>query len=207
MQFMKDQDRIKQTWYTADLHLGHTNILRPEFDGRPFKDINHHDESIIANLHEVIKPWDDVYYLGDIAFRKDKDELDILVGRLPGNKYFIKGNHDHRDIRKLFAKHGEYLGEQATVKITYELGTQLIVLNHFPMRSWHNSHHGTSWHLYGHHHGDLAPFEHGKWGKSMDVGINTNKYYPYNTLQIHSYIAHIPPKDLMGDHHKSKAVA
>lgn len=48
------------------------------------------------------------------------------------------------------------------------------------MRSWNRSHHG-SWHLYGHEHGSLERYVH---GKSMDVGCNIHEYMPLEFNQI-----------------------
>ena len=48
------------------------------------------------------------------------------------------------------------------------------------MRVWNASHHG-SWHLYGHSHGSL---ENNPNGKSMDVFIGNNNYYPYEISDI-----------------------
>src|SRR5688572_14302488 len=152
----------KNTWFTADLHFGHRGILA--YDPRPFDTIEQHDETIISNLQSVIKPWDDFYFLGDFCFKGKKHEIETYLLQIPGNKFFIRGNHDHTDSRKLFAKHTTYLGEQALIKV----GSQEIVLNHYPMRSWNKSHHGQSWHLYGHHHGGLDP-QVADWGRSMDV--------------------------------------
>lgn len=52
------------------------------------------------------------------------------------------------------------------------------MLSHYAMRVWNKSHH-QSIHLYGHSHGTLPGF-----GRSMDVGVDTNNLYPYHLDEI-----------------------
>ena len=58
------------------------------------------------------------------------------------------------------------------------LDKQAIVLCHYCMRVWPKSHYG-SWQLFGHSHGGLPGV-----GKQMDVGVDTNSYYPYSLGEI-----------------------
>jgi calcineurin-like phosphoesterase family protein len=190
----------KKYWFTSDLHLGHKNIL--SYDPRPFSSIEEHDAAILGNLQALVKPWDDLYILGDFGFSKE-DALIAYFLQLPNcNRYFIKGNHDRSKLHcKLYAKYGTYLGEQKRIKIKED--GQEIVLNHFPMRSWDKSHHNTTFHLYGHHHGGLSP-EFSNWGKSMDVGINTNFYFPYEYQQIKTLLNGKEIKDIQSEDHQHK---
>lgn len=154
-------------YFSSDWHLQHRNILK--YDKRPFKTIDEMDEAIIKNVRTLLKPGDNLYYLGDFAMMANVNKIEGFLKTLAysgANLFFIKGNHDgHKDTVKLYKKYGNYLGEQTTVTIN----SQQIILNHYAMRVWRNSHHG-SWHLYGHSHDSL---EHIPWGKSMDVGITT----------------------------------
>ena len=59
--------------FTADLHFGHTNILKHQ-PNRPF-------------AQEVD------YILGDLTFFKSEDARHLLE-KLPGQKFLIQGNHD-----------------------------------------------------------------------------------------------------------------
>src|SRR5690606_10093180 len=115
---------------------------------------------------------DDFYFLGDFCFGKNTEEY---LKRLNGNKFFIKGNHDKKHTIKLYYKYGTYLGEQGKIKID----DKDIILNHYAMRIWNRSHHGT-FQLYGHSHGSLPPI-----GRQMDVGIMLNNYYPFNYEDIY----------------------
>lgn len=193
-------DAVKKIWFTSDLHLGHKNIL--SYDPRPFNSIEEHDSTILANLQTVVDVYDDLYILGDFGFA-NKDALEFYFTLLPNcNRFFIKGNHDRSKLHvKLYQKYGTYLGEQKRIKIKED--RQEIVLNHFPMRSWDKSHHNTTFHLYGHHHGGLSP-EFSNWGKSMDVGINTNFYFPYEYQQIKTLLNGKEIKDIQNEDQRHK---
>jgi len=40
------------TWFTADLHLGHRNII--EYCNRPFADVDEMNRALIANWNQVV---------------------------------------------------------------------------------------------------------------------------------------------------------
>lgn len=183
---------------SSDYHLSHKNILK--YDNRPFKDINHHDETIINNHNSVVTPTDTFVFLGDFFFGKDMSKMDEYLSRLNGNKIFIKGNHDYEEHREIYRNHGLYLGEQFSrlyVGSSYK-EAQMIVLNHFRMTVWDRSHHG-AWHLYGHSHGSI------EWlnrGKCMDVGVMQNDYKPFSFSEIKTRLS-IKPTHFI-DHHNEK---
>jgi len=54
------------------------------------------------------------------------------------------------------------------------------------LRTWPLSHYN-SWHLYGHSHGKLEPI-----GKSWDIGVDANNYYPVSFARIHDIMQHRP---------------
>lgn len=178
------------SYFSSDWHLFHKKVL--EFDKRPFNTIEEHNETIIANYNAIVKPEDNFYYLGDFFMSKDKRSEGFLE-RMMGNKFFIKGNHDHKDLIKLYQKHGTYLGEQKRIVID---GLD-IVLNHFPMRTWNRSHKG-SFHLYGHHHGWI---ENQPWGRSMDVAINYWDYKPVSFETVNRILSKREIGYISGDHH------
>ena len=107
------------------------------------------DETIIKNVVGQLQKGDDLYYLGDFSLTKSHGEMEghMLALALTGaNLFFIKGNHDKRDTVKLYQKYGIYLGEQKMINVLdrdARDGLQNIVLNHYAMRVWDRSHHGT----------------------------------------------------------------
>lgn len=154
-----------RNYFTGDWHLGHANILK--FDKRDFKTIDEHDDFMIKMSMKILKPGDNLYYVGDFSLtspHKTEGYLSTLKSS-GANLFFIKGNHDKKDNINLFKKYGIFFGEKKTIKIN----NTVVVLDHFANRVWDRSHHG-SYHLYGHSHDSLD--KHGEeWGKSMDCGI------------------------------------
>jgi calcineurin-like phosphoesterase family protein len=83
-------------YFTADLHLGHANILK--HDKRPFKDVNKMERVFISNINKTIRdPKHDILYiLGDLSFRiKDINHIDLFINNIKcKRKILIIGNHD-----------------------------------------------------------------------------------------------------------------
>ena len=53
------------TWFTADFHLGHQNIIR--YCNRPFHSTSEMDEAILGNLNSLVRQDDVLYFLGDFC--------------------------------------------------------------------------------------------------------------------------------------------
>ena len=160
-------------WFTSDLHLGHTNILK--FCNRPFTNVNDMNEIIIGNWNACVKPDDIVYHLGDFCFGDPKQ----YYQRLNGNIIFIPGSHD-KNLNQIRA-------EMLPSLYVLNLKEHNITLCHYSLRSWEKSHYAT-WHLFGHHHGKLPPY-----GLSFDVGIDTNDFYPYSLDDVELKMSALKP--------------
>jgi calcineurin-like phosphoesterase family protein len=160
-------------FFTSDTHFGHYNSKNGngiiKYCKRPFQSIEEMDEAIIANWNSCVSDSDTVYHLGDFAFR----EPGQYRKRMKGKIVLIQGNHDYKRLkscRNLF----ENIHDTLYVKVE-EVS---IFLCHFAMRVWHKSHFN-SWHLYGHSHGTLDDY-----GKSYDVGVDSNNFTPVSFLQL-----------------------
>ena len=157
-------------YFTADTHFYHENILLSRKG--PFKNADEMNEKLIENWNSIVKRGDIVYHLGDFAVFRRGDEfaegkLDYILNRLNGRIRLIVGNHDYTILK---SNKCDILGNLKTIKIN----KKFIVLCHYPMRSWDRSHYGT-FHLYGHSHNNSPP-----WGKSFDVGTDSNYFAPYS---------------------------
>ena len=197
------------TWFSSDYHFGHFNMIKfskmrrdmfltadkiAEIDhvyatGGEFERlkaiqvpdqksiINRHDELLIANHNACVKPGDDFFFLGDFSMAPKQRTVDILK-RLNGNKYFIWGNHD-KALKNVDAQK-----ELVGIWDLYEIKRldPKIILCHYPMRAWNQSHRGT-WHLFGHEHGQL-PDDPTKL--TFDVGVDCWNFAPvsYEDIQI-----------------------
>ncbi|HQS60044.1 MAG: hypothetical protein B7Y07_10680 [Halothiobacillus sp. 24-54-40] len=60
------------TFFTADQHFGHANILKYEADARrdergdTFASVKHMDDALVEHWNAVVAPDDTVYALGDL---------------------------------------------------------------------------------------------------------------------------------------------
>ena len=80
-------------WFTADWHLGHTNMAIR----RGYLSSSAHDDALYDFYCFKVKPEDIVYFLGDMAMTRSKARLTDMfqnVKDLPGRKRLITGNHD-----------------------------------------------------------------------------------------------------------------
>ena len=93
---------MKNSWFIADTHFSHSNIIR--YCNRPFASTDEHDRILIENWNRCVKPEDDVYFLGDFCF-KSRELAERLRKQLRGRIFFIEGNHDSaaRAIKHTFA--------------------------------------------------------------------------------------------------------
>lgn len=166
-----------RVWFTADLHLGHENILR--FCKRPFDSIGQHDEALIANWNSVVGPSDTIFVVGDFAHKMDPSRVRRIFERLSGEKHLVIGNHDPRHTQELpWAS----VSERLAVSVD---GARLL-LDHYPGRSWAGSNRGVT-QLFGHTHGRLEDL----WN-ACDVGVDRWGYTPVSWPQIRARLAAIP---------------
>lgn len=90
-----------QYWFTSDQHYGHFNIIK--YCERPFKSLEHMNETIIRNHNSRVKDGDIVFSLGDFCFRNSSEERGEGVktkcqeweNRLNSKIIHISGNHDN----------------------------------------------------------------------------------------------------------------
>ena len=77
------------TWYTSDLHLGHSRII--ELCGRPFADVDEMNAALVDRWNAVVQPGDHVWVLGDVSLTT---KALGPVAQLNGRKTLVAGNHD-----------------------------------------------------------------------------------------------------------------
>ena len=82
------------TYFTADLHLHHTNIIRYCHRNPPFRNVREMDMRLIANWNRVVNNSDTVYHLGDFCFTNDSGVYGQAMHMVHGKTAFIRGNHD-----------------------------------------------------------------------------------------------------------------
>lgn len=173
MYVLVDMKNKTKTYFTADWHLFHANIIK--YCHRPFSNTGEMNQTILDNLNEKVAEDDWLYFLGDMAFVRDARLLRNWLDKLRCKHVCVlKGNHDRTtyEVRDRFQWYKDF------AEINVE--GQSITLCHYAMRVWNKSHHG-AWHLYGHSHGTLPDDPN---SLSIDVGIDTNNYQPYEMEDI-----------------------
>lgn len=79
------------TWYTADLHLGHANIIT--YCNRPFSTVDEMNDAIIENWNNQVAVDDVVWILGDVCMGQLAHSI-ARVDEMNGRMTLIPGNHD-----------------------------------------------------------------------------------------------------------------
>lgn len=187
-------------WFTADLHLGHANIIR--YSNRPFADAESMNQALVERWNSVVRPTDTIWVLGDVALGRIADTL-ALVSTLNGRKLLLAGNHDrcwsghgHRaqvwTERYLQAGFAEV--HQDHVRVT--IGARSVLACHFPYRGDSHDHdryveHRPAdqgeWLLHGH--------VHERWrqrGRMINVGVDAWDCRPVSEAEVAALIGSGP---------------
>jgi len=183
-------------YFTSDLHLSHRNIIK--YCDRPFKDVDHMNEVIVQNWNNTVQHNDHIYVLGDVSFEKDRKKLTHTLRRLNGVKHIVWGNHDYGMKEAILAADWHDLGNLHEISVPPEANNgkgQRIVLCHYAMRVWNQSHRGV-WQLFGHSHNTMKDDPN---LLSCDVGVDCWNYTPVSMRQLNAVMA---KKTWVGiDHH------
>jgi calcineurin-like phosphoesterase family protein len=183
---------IMTVWFTADLHLGHANIIG--YSRRPFPDVEAMNEALVTNWNDTVAPDDTVWILGDVALGRIEESL-AHVGRLAGRKRLLAGNHD-----RCWTGHGRraegwterYLqaGFEAIRQgeMVLPLGGMDVLACHFPYRGDSHDHdryveHRPAdrglWLLHGHVHEGWRQQD-----RMLNVGVDAWDYRPVNATAL-----------------------
>ena len=190
-------------FFTADLHLGHKNILIYSPD-RPGSSIEEHNEILLENWNSRVGDGDNVYVLGDFFFMCSLEVAQEWLARARGKIHVIYGNHDKliRRERKaeILSERFEWRKDYHELKIWDEEMdlTQDIILSHYPMLVWNKAHHG-SFMLHGHCHSTL-PDDPG--ATRIDVGVDAQNYSPISYQEVKELMTKKVFRPV--DHHKGK---
>ena len=186
---------MNDTFFCADTHLDHESILR--HCHRPFATVDDMNKGIATEWNATVSSKDVVYIVGDFAWRNHRK----WINELNGKKVLIIGNHDKmpQDALDLFKP--DWTCEDMTLREAVKtlvqfrevhqqldrvIGGQRMMLNHYPMRSWSSSVHGT-WCVCGHVHGRMKSLLPGdaSGGLIMDVGWDVwHKPVAFDILKV-----------------------
>jgi len=205
---------MSKTYFTADTHFGHANIIRyadrpwmnPETDLVPNPTdsarlmwaspliaqqcVEKMDRELVERWNRVVGQDDLVYHLGDFCFGDKVATFLRYFKQLNGRIVLIKGNHDKlawANRQSFYAYHDSYL--------EIKIDGQDITLCHYALRVFNKCHYG-AWHLYGHSHGSLADDPN---ALAIDVGVDCHNFKPISFEEVATIMARKKFKPI--DHH------
>ena len=215
--------RIRNIYFTADWHIGHANVL--SFDRRPFKDLDHMNESLIKRFNATVREEDVCYFLGDMGWSGLKSVMD----KLNGTKILILGNHDKKQQSMMNSGF-----DAAMHSASMYIQGELVTITHCPLRgikredttgmrgcdgteNWHREVNHTQFsiedqgqfHLHGHIHSPNGGKSEKILGRQMDVGVVAWGYIPVSISTIESWIVKIKKgekNEQISDYDKSRRV-
>jgi calcineurin-like phosphoesterase family protein len=188
-----------KVWFTADLHLGHTNII--DYCNRPFADVDSMNRALLEGWNETVGADDDVWVLGDFALGRIADTLP-MVAELTGRKILVAGNHDrcwaqHRGATTWTEKYVEAgFAEihQGTVRL--RVAKRSVKASHFPYQGDSQDNDRFSevrppdngdWLLHGHVHDRWR-----QWGRMINVGVDAWEFRPVSEETLADLISNGP---------------
>jgi len=179
-------------FFTSDTHFNHENILSYNCKTRPWNTIKEMNQALIDAWNSVVTDDDIVYHLGDfILGNPDFYIMSDILDKLKGQIKLIPGNHDSP---KKLTVYKEYGNIEVMDKLC-EMKKPNIVMCHFPLAIWHNSHKG-SWHLHGHCHGSFTSDSY-----RFDVGVDGHpEHRPYHLDEIKAIMTTRNP--MLVNHHE-----
>lgn len=151
-------------WFTADHHFGHRNIIA--LCNRPFADVEEMDEALIDRWNAVVGAGDEVWHLGDFAYRCGPNRIAGIFERLRGSAiHLVRGSHDRTATLSLPWASVQHYAELV-------LAGRHLILFHYALCDWNRSRFGSlalHAHTYGRSHVTAG---------SCDVGVDGWDYKP-----------------------------
>jgi calcineurin-like phosphoesterase family protein len=185
---------MSNIWFTSDTHFGHKKII--QYCDRPYDSVEEMDAELIDNWNQVVKPTDEVYFLGDfsLSFKNVRQ----VVPLLNGTKHLVAGNHDlcHSSNSGAGAYRKRYVDvgfEDVCESLYLSVGGQRVLCHHMPFFDLkdpdqrfpeHKPHNQGGWLLHGH--------VHQRWkikGRQINVGVDVWDFYPVSISVIEQLIA------------------
>lgn len=180
-------------FFTSDQHFFHDNIRH--LCNRPFENMTQMIDTIISNHNAVVSDRDDVWNVGDFAYKVGPENVVKVFERLNGVQHLILGNHDKavrlaysKGLLNKLIKSGklEIIGGDAILDNTLSISKminiegRLMFLSHYPLESWPSAFRGKCIMVHGHCHGNIQVSKFRK----IDVGVDKNNFYPISFNQI-----------------------
>jgi len=135
-------------WLFSDSHFGHDNIMK--FQQRP----KNHESMMLSNWIERVREDDYILHMGDVCMSKGTEVAQRwlrIIGRMPGQKKLILGNHD-KEAGPVYKAYKNLAG----FEIIPEFIQNRVAFTHRPITSFHPAFDNDLWdiNVHGHTHGN-----------------------------------------------------
>jgi len=175
---------MRNIFVISDQHFGHNNILKfksstGELIRPEFQDIHDMNAKMIENHNSIVKPEDEVYFLGDVAF--NQRVFHSVMPQLNGIKTLILGNHDHLNVVKDYYK---YFFNRIHSYKSLKIGKAELLFTHFPLHETSFYYKEKSYNVHGHIHEKDSPGK--RWFNASVERIN---YTPIHVEEILNIIS------------------
>ncbi len=199
---------MANTFFTADLHLGHKNIMK--YCDRPWETVEEMNAALVERWNSVVGPDDTVWVLGDLTLKQPSVYKDLFLSLNGSNKYLIAGNHDrcfyafhsHRSdevfshYRNLYSECGftdiypvgsRWMRVESCGLQDGPLSDHKVLFSHYPVKEVVESQYVTGHEPSGIGHWNLCGHVHNAWkhkGMSINIGVDVWDYTPVSAAQV-----------------------
>lgn len=159
-----DKMNHNRIFITGDLHLNHKNIIT--YCNRPFSSVRKMNKVLVHNWNKSIKKDDTVFYLGDLAFGRNKNKISYWLKKLNGRVFLIRGNHDRGNLKSVLHFHN--------CIITYRGKEFLLIHDPKEVMDWNG------WIIHSHEHNNhlkAYPFIN-RYNKTINVSTDLTGFKP-----------------------------
>ena len=193
--WINDERKTKKRYFTSDTHFGSQRTL--DLSRRPFKSTLEMDWKMVELWNQTVRPWDEVYHLGDFG---DRSWLKFLNGEIK----LVQGNYEKDEVKahweeSKFIETLEGIGfdhvykadkiphimiDEYHIHLVHE-PTNLKTLVDYEMQSpvWESLGKDHRFALFGHIHGRQMIKKYG-----LDVGVDCSKFKPVSEEDIKFYL-------------------
>jgi calcineurin-like phosphoesterase family protein len=171
-------------WLTADLHLGHKNVLEYE----PCR------KSVCANVAEMctvlIKNWNTVVgkshalNLGDLSLTNAEITRSLISG-MTGNTRFLLGNHDRCRSLTWWKRIYQHVYDTPIIVDATPSTEQpaLVIFSHQPVSLHYMDEYGADYNIHGHMHSKCLASK-----KHFCVSIEHTNWMPIELKQVITHL-------------------
>lgn len=170
---------MSNTWFIADYHFNHANIIK--YENRPFANVDEMEKEMIRRTNEKVRAQDRLFIVGDFGFGP-WEKLAEIIAKINGRKTLILGNHDKTNLQ---GWRDAGIEEVSKYSIIFK---EFYIVSHHPQYMNKNMPYAN---IYGHVHSHDA---YRTWSNTgVCVSLERHDYYPVNFADIEEHFTHCEP--------------